>query len=127
MRRETLVAVFAGVFVVIALLLRKFNYRFFLREREWCVVVVVVIVGSWSCALVVFVSCSCVVGCVVVVMVMGVVGRASCLSLLLTKSLSRESHFEPSCAAVSQVASLARSLLSLFVLVRWEGGRGGGR
>ena len=58
------------------------------------------------------VVCSCVVGWVVVV-----VGRVVCLSLLLTKSLSLESHLEPSCGVVSQVVSLVRSLLSLLVLV----------
>ena len=52
---------------------------------------------------------------VVVVVVMAFVGRVGCLSLLLAKSLSIESHFEPSRAVVSQVVSLVRSLLlSLF-------------
>ena len=60
----------------------------------------------------------CVGGWVVVVLVIGVVGRVGCLSLLLMKSLSIASHFEPSCAVVSQVASLLRSLLSLFVGIR---------
>ena len=46
----------------------------------------------------------------------GVLGRAGCFSLLLIKSLSIASHFELSSAAVSQVASRVRSLLSLLVL-----------
>ena len=59
---------------------------------------------------------SCVVGWVVVVVVIGVVGRAGCLSLLLMKSLSIASHFELSSAVVNQVMSLVRSLLSRLVL-----------
>ena len=57
---------------------------------------------------------SCVLGWIVVVVVMGVVGRAGCLSLLLVKSLSVASHFELSSALVNQVMSLVRSLLSLM-------------
>ena len=57
---------------------------------------------------------SCVVGWVVVVVVIGVVSRAGFLSLLLVKSLSVASHFELSSAAMSQVMSLVRSLLSLW-------------
>ena len=41
---------------------------------------------------------------------MGVVSRVGCLSLLLTMSLSIELHFEPSCAVVSHIVSLVRSL-----------------
>ena len=48
--------------------------------------------------------------------VMGVVGRAGCLSLLLMKSLSIASHFELSPTVLSQVMSLVRSLLSLLDL-----------
>ena len=44
--------------------------------------------SSWSWASVVYVVCLCVVG--------WVVGRVGCLSLLVTKSLSIEFHFEPS-------------------------------
>ena len=58
---------------------------------------------SWSKVSVVYVVCSCVVGWVVVVVVMVVKGRVGCSSLLLTKSLSMDSHFEPSCAVVSRV------------------------
>ena len=43
----------------------------------------------------------------------GVTCRVGCLSLL-------EFHLEPSCAVVSQVMSLVKSLLSLFVLVGWK-------
>ena len=56
---------------------------------------------------------SCVVGWIVVVMVTRVMGRADCLSLLLMKSLSKESNFELSSAMPSQVMSLVRSLLSV--------------
>ena len=59
---------------------------------------------------------SCVVGWVVVVVVIGVVGRAGCLILLLMKSLSLASHFDLSFAVVSKVVSLVRSLLSLLDL-----------
>ena len=59
---------------------------------------------------------SCVVGWVVVVVLVEVVGRAGCLSLLFMKSLSMASHFEVSSAVVSQVMSLVGSLLSLLVL-----------
>ena len=48
----------------------------------------------------------CVVGWIVVVVVIGAVGRVGCLSLLLMKSFSIASHFEPSPAVVSQVVSL---------------------
>ena len=54
---------------------------------------------------------SSLVGWIVVVVVMGVVGRVGCVSLLLVKSLSIASHFEPSSAVVSQVVSLVRSLV----------------
>ena len=64
--------------------------------------------SSWSWTLVVYVVCSCVVCWVVEVVVMGVVGRVLCSSLLLIK---------PACAVVSQVESLVRSLLSLLVVV----------
>ena len=53
------------------------------------------------------------VGLVVVVVTIGVVGLVIFLSQLLTKSLTMESNFKPSCAAVSQVVSFVRSLLSL--------------
>ena len=72
--------------------------------------------SSWSWALVARVGCPSVVGLVVVVMLMGVVGRIGCLSLLLSISLSMDSHFKQSCAVVSQVMSLVRSLLSLLAL-----------
>ena len=49
-------------------------------------------------------------------MLVEVVGRAGCLSLLFMKSLSIASHFAVSSAVVSQVMSLVRSLLSLLVL-----------
>ena len=45
-------------------------------------------------------------------MLMLVVGGIGCLSLLFTKSLSMESHVEPSCAVVSQVVSFVTSLVS---------------
>ena len=54
---------------------------------------------------------SSLVGWIVVVVVMGVLGRVGCVSLLLVKSLSIASHFEPSSAVVSQVVSLVRSLV----------------
>ena len=60
------------------------------------------------------VVCPSVVGLVVVV-VMGVVGRISCLILLLRKSLYMESHSEASCAAVSHVVSFG--VLYPFCLV----------
>ena len=41
-----------------------------------------------------------------VVVKIGVVGLVGCLSLLLTKSPSSESHFKPSCAVVSQVGCM---------------------
>ena len=62
------------------------------------------------------VVCSCVVGWVVVVVVVGVASRFDCLSLF-PKSISLESYFEPSCAVVSQVVSLVSSLMSLLILV----------
>ena len=58
--------------------------------------------GIQSCTL----YCSRVVGWVFVVVVMGVVDRVVCLSLLLMKSLSTASHFELSAAVVSQVVPL---------------------
>ena len=66
-------------------------------------------------------SCSsslvlCVVGWVVVVVVIGVVGRPGCLSLLLMKSLPMASPHELSSAVVSRVVSLVRSLFSLLDL-----------
>ena len=70
----------------------------------------------WLCALVVYVVCSCLVGWAVIVVVIWVVGRAGCLSLVLMKLLSTASHFELSSAVVGQVMSLVRSLLSLLVL-----------
>ena len=48
--------------------------------------------------------------------VMGFVGRAGCLSLLLMKSHAIASHFKLSSAAVSQVMSPTKSMLSLLVL-----------
>ena len=42
----------------------------------------------------------------------GGVGLVGCVSLLLAKSLSMDSHFKPSCTAMSQVAVFVRSLLS---------------
>ena len=42
------------------------------------------------------------VGLVVFVVTIGVVGLVGCLSLLLTKSLSTESHCKPSSAAVDR-------------------------
>ena len=53
---------------------------------------------------------------VVVVMLVEVVGRAGCISLLIMKSLSVAAHFELSSAVVGHVMSLVRSLLSLLVL-----------
>ena len=53
----------------------------------------------------------------VVVVVIGVVGRAGCLSLLLKKSLSIAPHFDLSSAEVSQVMLLVRSLSSLMDLL----------
>ena len=47
----------------------------------------------------------------------GVVDRVGCLSLLLMTQLSIESHVEPSSAAVSQVVSFVKSLLSRLGLV----------
>ena len=44
-------------------------------------------------------------------------GRIGCLSLMLTKSLAKESRFEVSCAVVSQVVSFVSPLLSLKALV----------
>ena len=70
--------------------------------------------GSW--ALVVYVVRSCVVGWVVVVVLVEVVGRAGCLTLLFLTSVLIASHFESFSAVVSQVMSLVRSLLSLLVL-----------
>ena len=52
---------------------------------------------------------SCVVGWVVVVVVIRVLGRAGCLSLL-RESLSIASHFELSSAVVSRVTSHVGSL-----------------
>ena len=48
--------------------------------------------------------------------VISVVGRAGRSSLLLTKSLSRASHFKRSSAGVSQVMSPVKSLFSLLDL-----------
>ena len=56
---------------------------------------------------------SCVVRCVVVVVVIGTVGRAGCLSLLLMSTFSIASHFELSSAALSQVMSLVRSFVEV--------------
>jgi len=54
--------------------------------------------GLESC---VCVACPTAVGLAVVVVPIGVVGLVGCLSLLLTKLLSTESHVKPSCAVVS--------------------------
>ena len=70
----------------------------------------------WSWPLVVCVVRSCVVGWTVVVVLVEVVGRAGCLSLLFMKWLPIATHCEVSSAAVSQVMSFVRSLLSLLVL-----------
>ena len=48
-----------------------------------------------------------------VVVTIGVVGRMGCLSLVLTKSLSRESHVKHSCAVANQGVPFVKSLLSL--------------
>ena len=68
--------------------------------------------SSWSWDSVVCVVCPAAFG-LVVVPTIGVVGLVGCLSLLLTKSLSTESHFKPSCASVTHVVSFMTSLLSL--------------
>ena len=54
-----------------------------------------------------------VAGSVVAAVVIGVVGRVGCLSLLFMKSLSTASHSDLSSAVVSQVMSLVRSLSSV--------------
>ena len=115
------VCCFAGLLVGVALLLLRlrFNCRLFgrrrvlFRHRRWSSSAPP---SSWSCTLVVWVVCSCVVGWVVVVVVMEVAGRVGCLSLL-AKVVFHESHVKPSCAAVSQLVSLVRSLLSRWTLV----------
>ena len=66
----------------------------------------------WSFALVLYVFCSCVTGWVVVVVLVEVVGRAGCLSLLFMKLLSTATHFEVSSAVVSRVMSLAKSVVA---------------
>ena len=62
--------------------------------------------SSWSWASVPCVVCPTVLGLTVVVVSMGVLGRSGCSSLLLTKSLSTESHFQLSCAVASQTVSV---------------------
>ena len=57
------------------------------------------------------VACVVAVDSVGVVVAIVVVGPFGCLSLLLTKSLFRESQFKQSCAAVNPVMSFVRSLL----------------
>ena len=46
-----------------------------------------------------------------------VAGLVDCLTLLVTKSLSIASHFEPSSAVVSHVVSFVTSLLPACTLV----------
>ena len=58
------------------------------------------------------VACAVAVGSVGVVVAIFSVGLSGCLRLLLARSLSMESVFQSSCAVVSQVMALARSLLS---------------
>ena len=72
--------------------------------------------ASFVCA-----DCSVVISSIGSVVAARVMGRIGCLSLLLTVSLSMESHFKPSCATVSQVVSFVRSLLSLSTSLgcRW--------
>ena len=72
--------------------------------------------SCWSLALVLYVFRSCVTGWVVVVVLVEVVGRAGCLSLLFMKFVFIASHFEVSSAVVSRVMSLVRSSLYLLVL-----------
>ena len=57
--------------------------------------------SPWSWASVVYVVCSSVFVGVAVVVVIEVVGRVGCLRLLLTKLLTLDSHFAPSCAVVT--------------------------
>ena len=57
--------------------------------------------SSWTRALIACVVCPTVVGLVAIVVAIGVMGRIGCLSLLLAKSLSMESHFKASSAVVS--------------------------
>ena len=64
-----------------------------------------------------YVVCSCVVGWMVVVVLVDVVGRAGCLSLLFMKSLSIASHFELFSAVASQIISIVRSLLSFVASI----------
>ena len=68
---------------------------------------------SYSLLVVSLSRTSCLVGCWLI----GFVGRAGCLGMLLMKSLSIASHFVPSSAVVSQVVSLVRSLSSVLDLV----------
>ena len=68
----------------------------------------------WTLVLVVPVVWSCVVGWVVVVVVIKIVGRAGCLSLLPVKSLSIASHVQLSSAVESRVMSLVRPFLHLL-------------
>ena len=60
------------------------------------------------------VGCSSVFALAAVVVLMRVVGGIGCLSLLFTKSLAMESHFEPSCAVVSQVVSFVCAKFASF-------------
>ena len=71
----------------------------------------------WSCALVVYIGCSCVVGWVVVVVLAEVMGRAGRVRLPFMKKLSIASHSEVSSAVVNQVMSLVKSMSCPVILV----------
>ena len=71
--------------------------------------------SSW--ALFVRVDCPVAVGVVGVAVTYGVVITIGCLSLLLTRVASKESHFKPSRAAVNQVVWFVRSLWPQWTLV----------
>ena len=101
--RKNTVCCFAGLLVVVVLVFLRINFRFVgrgcavcrRRRRRLCR-------DRGLQSRVLFDRLS--VGLVVFVVVIGVVGRIGCLSLLLTKSL-----FQLSCAVVSQVVSIVRS------------------
>ena len=102
------VAVFVGLFAVVASL-RRITHRLFQRGMS-SVSVVVVGIGRVRCLFL-----CCWLGCLCRGRGDGgVLGRVVCLSLRCFQSrFSTESHFEPSCAVVSQVVSFVRSLLFL--------------
>ena len=86
------------------------------EDEERIVVVLFVVVVS---AVFVWAVSSSVVGWIVMVVVIGVMGRAGCLSLLLVTSLTTEFHFAPSCAVVTQVVLLVSSLFCwIWLIVR---------